>query len=216
MAVADLDLSWYKPGPQELSIVSSLLERYLNPAVDQLKAFARGELDLSSEELERIIHQINRIFVGVSELTEPAVTGSLESVVLSSNLGWLTEVKLKYPGGLRATLASLMCEVQDRMAAEMSDDADSYSAILNVFDALLFCYGGEEDEVADHVEEHKREKCQREDKLVRGKRHLPGLHLDRITLQWETQVERCVRLNLHFVQLSSGVVEKSARVGVSA
>ena len=80
----------------------------------------------------------------------------------------------------------------------MSDDTDSYSAILNVFDALLFCYGGEEDEVADHVEEHKREKCQREDKLVRGKRHLPGLHLDRITLQWETQVQALRKIEFAF------------------
>ena len=29
---------------------------------------------------------------------------------------------------------------------------------------------------------------EREDKLVRGKRHLPGVHLDRIALHWETHV----------------------------
>ena len=28
----------------------------------------------------------------------------------------------------------------------------------------------------------------REDKLVRNKKHLAGVHLERITLQWETQV----------------------------
>ena len=189
VGVDELDISWYRPGPQELSVVSSLLDRYLNPVMAQLKAFAGGQLDLSKEELQRSLKLVYRIVVGVSELAEPEVTGPWESV-LSSNLGWLREVKLRFPGGqgVRASVSRLMCEVQDKMAADASDDTDSYSAILSVFDALLFCYGSDEDEIGDHLEEHKREKLHREDKLVRGKRHLAGVHLERVTLQWETQV----------------------------
>lgn len=189
VGVDELQLSWYRPAPQELSVVSSLLERYLNPVMAQLNAFAGGELELSKEELQRSLKLVYRIVVGVSELAEPEVTGAWESV-LSSNLGWLTEVKLKFPGGqgVRASVSGLMCKVQDKMAADLSDDTDSYSAILSVFDALLFCYGSDEDEIGDHLEEHKREKLHREDKLVRGKKHLAGVHLERITLQWETQV----------------------------
>ena len=190
VTVDELDLSWYRPGPQELSVVSSLLDRYLNPVMAQLRAFAAGELDLSKEDLQRSLKLVYRIVVGVSELAEPEVNGAWESV-LSSNLGWLSEVELKFPGGqqgIRATVSSIMCQVQDKMAADLSDDTDSYSAILSVFDALLFCYGSDEDEIGDHLEEHKREKLHREDKLVRGKKHLPGVHLERITLQWETQV----------------------------
>ena len=81
-----------------------------------------------------------------------------------------------------------LLQVQDKMDSDQSDDTDSYSAILSVFDALLFCYGADEDEIGEHLEDHKREKLHREDKLVRGKRHLAGVHLERITLQWETQV----------------------------
>ena len=191
VGVDELNLTWYRPAPQELSVVSSLLERYLNPVMAQLKAFAGGELELSKEELQRSLKLVYRIVVGVSELAEPEVNGAWESV-LSSNLGWLTEVKLRFPGGqgVRASVASLMCEVQDKMAKDLSDDTDSYSAILSVFDALLFCYGSDEDEIGDHLEEHKREKLHREDKLVRGKKHLAGVHLERITLQWETQVRK--------------------------
>ena len=74
------------------------------------------------------------------------------------------------------------------MIADASDDTDSFAAIVSCLDALLFCYGADEDEIGDHLEDHKREKTHRENKLVRGKKHLAGVHLERITLQWETQV----------------------------
>ena len=46
----------------------------------------------------------------------------------------------------------------------------------------------DEDEIGDHIEDHKREKLHREDKLAKGKRHLPSVHLERITIQWKTDV----------------------------
>ena len=49
-----------------------------------------------------------------------------------------------------------LLQVQDKMDSDQSDDTDSYSAILSVFDALLFCYGADEDEIGEHLEDHKR------------------------------------------------------------
>merc|ERR1719192_424448 len=42
--------------------------------------------------------------------------------------------------------------------------------------------------MGQHLEDHKNEKLHRLNKLVRGKRHLAGVHLDRVALQWETHV----------------------------
>jgi len=189
VTVDQLQVSWYRPGAQELAVISTLLERYLAPVMAQLAAFAEGGLELGKEELQRSLKLVWRVVAGVSELLEPEVDGEWASC-LSNNLSWLQKVRLRLPGELpvRREVSRLMCRVQDKMAGDASDDTDSYSAILSVFDALLFCFGSDEDEIGDHLEEHKREKLHREDKLVRGKRHLAGVHLERITLQWETQV----------------------------
>ena len=82
----------------------------------------------------------------------------------------------------------LMCQVQDKMLKDNSDDYESFSQICYVFDMLLFCYGMDEYKMWDHSKNHKRMKLHREDKLVKGKKHLPCVHLDRITLQWEKQL----------------------------
>jgi proteasome activator subunit 4 len=190
VGLEEVAMAWYRPGPQELAVVTGLLERYLLPAMETLGQFAAGKLELEKEELQRGLKLVCRVLAGVSELAEPEQEAAWESC-LSSGLAWLAEVRLELPGGrggLRREVGRLVCSVQDRMAADLSDDTDSYAAIVSVFDTLLFCYGADEDEIGDHLEDHKREKLHREDKLVRGKRHLPGVHLERVTLQWETQV----------------------------
>jgi len=40
----------------------------------------------------------------------------------------------------------------------------------------------------DHLEDHKRDKQHREDRLHRGKKHLHSVILERISIQWETQL----------------------------
>ena len=40
----------------------------------------------------------------------------------------------------------------------------------------------------DHIEDHKREKLHREDRLIKNKQHLPSVHYERISIQWETHV----------------------------
>ena len=80
---------------------------------------------------------------------------------------------------LKLVLKILMGRLQDKLIQDRSDDTDSFSGIIYIYDVLLFSYDLDEDEIGDHIDDHKREKLHREDKLVRGKRHLPGVHLDR-------------------------------------
>jgi len=183
-----IPMEWYVPGDQEMMVVNDMLERYLAPVISKLDLFAKGEVTLEKEELQRNLKLVLKILTGVSELIEPEKKGKWESV-LSSNLGWMERVNIKLGGqSVRVVVNKLMCRVQDKLVMDKSDDTESFTGILYVFDMLLFCYGMDEDEIGDHIEDHKREKLHREDKLVRGKKHLPSVHLERITLQWETQV----------------------------
>lgn len=184
----EIPLEWYVPGEQEMMAVNKLLERYLAPVMRQLESFSKGEITLEKEELQRNLKLVLKILTGVSELMEPERKGEWESV-LSTNLKWMEKVSIKLGGqSVRVVVNRLMCMVQDKLVKDNSDDYESFSGILYVFDMLLFCYGMDEDEIGDHIEDHKREKQHREDKLVKGKKHLPSVHLERITLQWETHV----------------------------
>jgi len=183
-----IPLDWYVPGDQEMMVVNNLLERYLAPVMRQLELFAKGELTLEKEELQRNLKLVLKILTGVSELIEPEREGEWESV-LSNNIKWMERINIKLGGqSVRVVVNKLMCLVQDKLVMDKSDDTESFTGILYVFDMLLFCYGMDEDEIGDHIEDHKREKLHREDKLVRGKKHLPSVHLERITLQWETHI----------------------------
>ena len=66
----------------------------------------------------------------------------------------------------------LVVDIQRKLVQERSDDVESFTEILAIYEVLLFCHGRDEEEVSDHVEEHKRGKADQRDQLVRGKHHL--------------------------------------------
>ena len=65
-----------------------------------------------------------------------------------------------------------MMDIQRKLVQDRSDDVESFTEMLAIYDAALFCHGRDEEEVSDHVEEHKRGKADQWDQLVRGKHHL--------------------------------------------
>ena len=48
-------------------------------------------------------------------------------------------------------VSELMSRVQQRIVTTSNDDTDSLSALLNVYDVLLFCYGLDEDEIRSAI-----------------------------------------------------------------
>jgi hypothetical protein len=48
-----------------------------------------------------------------------------------------------------------MQQVQKHLLASTPDDTDSLNAVINVYDVLHFSYGLDDDELSDHIEEHR-------------------------------------------------------------
>ena len=187
--VQQLQVNWYVPGQQELTVVDGLLQRYLAPAISTLRQYSSGALQLDKETLQRNLRLVQKVLAGVSELAEPELEACGWESVGNSALAWLHPLSIQLEGRpLRAVLNTVIGGVQDRLAEDLSDDTESLAGLLYVYDSLLFSYGQDEDDIGDHIEDHKREKQHREDRLVRGKIALPGVHLDRVALQWETHV----------------------------
>lgn len=188
VALDDIELTWYIPGEKELATVHDLLGRFLAPLLQTLTDFADGKISLDKDTLQRNLKLVLKIINAISELLEPDKVDEFKSV-LSTNMSWLKEKNINISGdSVRKVVNNLMCKLQDKLIQDLSDDADSFTGIIYIYDVLLFSYGLDEDEIGDHIEDHKREKLHREDKLKRGKKHLPGVHLGRVSLHWETHV----------------------------
>ena len=167
-----ITLDWYVPGEAELNGVTTLLKRFFFPVLETLSKFASGDVELDKETLQRHLKLVRRIFIAVSELSGPEVTETCSSV-LSSVMGWMDKLHIRPEGeSVRMTVCSLVMDIQRKLVQERSDDVESFTEILAIYEAALFCHGRDEEEVSDHVEEHKRGKADQRDQLVRGKHHL--------------------------------------------
>ncbi len=63
------------------------------------------------------------------------------------------------------------------------DDTDSLLAVISLLDLCLRCFGVDEDELYDVIEEHKSIKNHRENKMIRSKRHYEAVLMERISIQ---------------------------------
>ena len=189
VSLEEIQIEWYVPSQTELVAVHSLLSSYLAPVLERLKQFAEGSLVLDKETLQRNLKLLHKILMGISDMIEPETVTDKKESNLNQNMSWLDGLNIKIGGeSVRKIVRQLLGSVQEKLISDRSDDTDSFTGIIYVYDMLLFSYGQDEDDIGDHIEDHKREKLHRENRLVRSKKHLPGVHLDRVCLQWETHV----------------------------
>ena len=187
--LAEVEMEWYVPGQEELAAVHSLLSSYLAPVMERLQQFAEGNITLDKETLQRNLKLLNKILIGISDMIEPETVSDKKENSLSQNMSWLDNLNIKIGGeSVRKIVRQLLSSVQRKLITDRSDDTDSITGIIYVYDMLLFSFGLDEDDIGDHIEDHKREKLHRENRLVRSKIHLPGVHIDRVCLQWETHL----------------------------
>ena len=100
---------------------------------------------------------------------------------------------------------SLMMDIQRKLVQDRSDDVESFTEMLAIYDAALFCHGRDEEEVSDHVEEHKRGKADQRDQLVRGKHHLARCSLRQCTVTHHTDIINFACMTWNFVRISTSL-----------
>ena len=180
----DLKIQWYTPGREELEVVQDLFEKYFKSQLETLDSWVRKEKELEKEEILRTLRQIYKLIHGSSELLPTIKTGEFQSS-LSKNLKSLKPMELTFKGNLpiRQTVYETMQRVQNHLLTETPDDTDSLNAVVSVYDVLLFCFGLDEDELNDHMEEHRTIKLHRVNKLVQNKKHLSNIHIGKHKLK---------------------------------
>jgi len=190
ISLDELDVEWYQPGKEEMAMIRTVMERYLVPRLDALNQWAGGEKEMDKDTLLRTMRCVYRQLHAISELLPPTQVTEWESV-LSTGLSWLKEFHLTLPNGepVRSTVSKLMGRIQRRiLREEETDNTDSLAAVITIHDVMLFSYGNDEEDINDHIDEHRIVKQHRLNRLVGSKLHLPNVHLDRISIQWESQI----------------------------
>ena len=120
----------------------------------------------------------------------PTLTTGPFQTSLSSNLKSLNSIHLTFKNGdhIRQKVLECMQRVQKHLLQTTPDDTEALNAVVGVYDVLLFNFGLDEDELNDHMEEHRTIKMHRLNKLISNKKHLLNIHVDRICIQHETHV----------------------------
>jgi len=189
VSLDELDVEWYKPGKEEMEVIKAVIERYMVPRLEALDQWAGGTKEMDKETLLRTMRCVYRQLHSISELLPPVQVTEWESV-LSTGLSWLKDIHITLPNGdpIRQTVSKLMGRIQRRILKEGADDTDSLAAVITIHDVLLFSYGNDEEDINDHIDEHRIIKQHRLNRLVGSKLHLNNVHLDRISIQWESQI----------------------------
>ena len=79
----------------------------------------------------------------------------------------------------------MLHEVKEYLLGSATDNTEALNMLVSNFETLISAYGIEEEDLNDHLEDHKMMKLSRENKLVRSKRHIEIIQYDRVLIQHE-------------------------------
>uniref|UniRef100_A0A0K2T807 Proteasome activator complex subunit 4 n=1 Tax=Lepeophtheirus salmonis TaxID=72036 RepID=A0A0K2T807_LEPSM len=184
----NLKIKWYLPGDKELEIVKNLVKRYLTPCINNLSKFSKGEKTMEKEEVLRNLRQMYKILQGSSEVTESFVQPDKKpTTVLPSIIPCFDKFNVYFEGRpIRQVVYEVCHAVKEYLFSVSSDDTVSLDTIVSIFDSILFSFGLNEDDLDDQFEEHRTLKEHKKNHLVRSKKHLESVLLDRIVIQFRT------------------------------
>eukprot|EP00096_Caligus_rogercresseyi_P015882 TRINITY_DN8371_c0_g1_i1.p1 TRINITY_DN8371_c0_g1~~TRINITY_DN8371_c0_g1_i1.p1 ORF type:complete len:1198 (+),score=314.38 TRINITY_DN8371_c0_g1_i1:1590-5183(+) len=188
----DLDtmkIEWFIPSDKDLERVTQLVHRYLTPCLKDLGEFAKGQKTLEKEEVFRNLRQVYKILQGCSEVTEPFVQKDVKPcTVLPCILPSLNKFHISYEGTrpVREVVFETCHAVKEYLISISSDDTVSLDAIVSIFDSILFSFGLNEDDLDDQFEERRTLKEHKKNHLIRSKKHLESVLLDRIAIQYRS------------------------------
>ncbi|QQP39732.1 Uncharacterized protein FKW44_013543, partial [Caligus rogercresseyi] len=156
----------------------------------KIEWFIPSDKDLErKEEVLRNLRQVYKILQGCSEVTEPFVQKDVKPcTVLPYILPSLNKFHISYEGTrpVREVVFETCHAVKEYLISISSDDTVSLDAIVSIFDSILFSFGLNEDDLDDQFEERRTLKEHKKNHLIRSKKHLESVLLDRIAIQYRS------------------------------
>ncbi|XP_065305913.2 proteasome activator complex subunit 4A-like [Dermacentor albipictus] len=190
-----LDIKWHVPTSEELACVQDLLETFLQPELQALLAWSRGERTLSREEVQRSLNLVLDCILGAG-LVLPLWPGEPINLLASKvpahfeykvYLG-IQSVDFKSGENVRQVIATIMRKVLDHTLETHEDDIKSLCLIIKIYHELMFFWGIPKDDFDTRWKGFNIVKKGLENRLARHKQHIRALLVDRAQLQQEMRV----------------------------
>ncbi|KAI1887190.1 hypothetical protein AGOR_G00203600 [Albula goreensis] len=201
----NLQVQWHVPSAEEMEFVFYLLDLLLKPELLRLQRHARGEEDMSRDDVLQSLAIVQHCLLGAGSMLPPLegqrVTGLVSSMVS------LEETKL-YVGmeydrsreNYRETVCTVMRELLHYILEHSEDDTKSLFSIIKIISDLLHFKGSHKPEFDSRWKSFNLVKKSMENRLHGRKQHIRALLIDRVMLQHELRkltVEGCEYKSVH-------------------
>lgn len=190
-----LDIKWHVPSSEELACVQDLLETFLQPELQALLLWSRGERTLSREEVQRSLNLVLDCILGAG-LALPLWPGEPINLLGSKVpahfeykvfLG-VPSVNFKSGENVRQVIAAIMRKVLDHTLETHEDDIKSLCLIIKIYHELMFFWGIPKDDFDTRWKGFNIVKKGLENRLAKHKQHIRALLVDRAQLQQEMRI----------------------------
>ncbi|CAG0916740.1 unnamed protein product [Notodromas monacha] len=196
--VKKLEATWNIPTEKHADIAEKLLERTLVPIFEELTKFARREISIEREELEKLLDIIDEILlmciVGLPSWTdeEPIITTeSVVDILVLPTISYPDGYKFLSFGGrnIRSCIAEVMHELVERLIGSPEEEPRTLCGISGILSLMAMDFGIRKSSQKSRSRQAWNVVKQAQgDRLGRGPRNLRSVL---ITQLHNVQEERC-------------------------
>ncbi|KAK0164442.1 hypothetical protein PV328_003071 [Microctonus aethiopoides] len=190
--IDNLNINWYTPGEEEVSMMQYILTKYLPPELAKIHEYCTNEnSEITRQELMTTLNIINAIIGGsIDYLPMPPEDSDDEFSLRNFVITIGTKGELRMPDGsnVRQYVVKIISELQATMLKKAEDDTKSFICVLNIWNILLLGECRMADRHRKAWMSWKQIKTELKDELVKRKRILPEYILERVELQHELRV----------------------------
>ena len=137
---------WHTPSEADIAGVASLLDEFLLPEVDKIRAFLSGQLDLSRDELQNTLTLVDSAFLAAAFRFEESTDAPLPeySRFITPDLSYLTRrtvtcnlPKARLLGYSIDDMSQLIHRLAVKLFEERQHETDSMRMLVSILQSLL-------------------------------------------------------------------------------
>ncbi|XP_075223188.1 proteasome activator complex subunit 4A-like isoform X2 [Lycorma delicatula] len=187
--IHNLNISWHFPDEYDLNEVQRLISKYLPPELERLEKYVKNEITLTREELQcslSIVMAVLNCGHLLPDWDEPPISliESYQPPLHSSvTLGIIGKLTMPDGSNVRKTVVFAISSLQEKLMSCAEDDTKSFFSIINIWELLLLYTCKSRDEYDLYWKNFLITKKFLENRLVKGKKHLRALLIERAKLQ---------------------------------
>ncbi|XP_065205973.1 proteasome activator complex subunit 4-like isoform X2 [Planococcus citri] len=187
--INNLNIKWYTPSEEEISIVEQIFWKYLMPELETIDKYVNNEIELSRENLRATLTIIFSLF-SCSTLLDPwrdepplkLSESQLPVCPMTLKLGVKRYIRMPDGSNVYKVLMEKMALLQNKLLKE-SDDTISFILLINIWSDLLYYDESLESDYKVHKDGIKMPKMFFENRLIPSKRNVRFMLIEEMALK---------------------------------